>query len=115
MNNITYLNANAATTPSTRLTSFTLTDGNLLSSVASVASIAMNVGGAVNTYVWDGTGDGSSFADPLNWDLNTSRPIQTTSPFSAPRIPASSTWAVPFSWAKSASTARAVIHCRAEI
>lgn len=74
LNNITYLNTNVATAASTRLTRFVVTDGDGVSSTASDAAISMNVGGAVATYVWDGNsdgdGDGITFTDPLNWDLN---------------------------------------------
>ncbi len=74
LGNITYLNANGATLPTTRLVSFTLTDGDGLSSTPSNTFINMNVGGAVATYVWDGTGDGSSFNDANNWVGDTSVP-----------------------------------------
>jgi autotransporter-associated beta strand protein len=67
LDNVTYWNANAATTPSTRLVRFTLTDGDGASSVPSDTTIVMDVGGAVTSFVWDGSGDGSSFSDPANW------------------------------------------------
>jgi autotransporter-associated beta strand protein len=74
LNNITYLNANAATAPTGRVARFTLTDGDGKTSAANSVSIPMNVGGAATTYVWDGGGDGSSFSDPINWDLDTVAP-----------------------------------------
>ncbi|WP_254508229.1 autotransporter-associated beta strand repeat-containing protein [Anatilimnocola floriformis] len=74
LSNVTFLNTNVATSASTRLTRFVLTDGNGLSSTASDASIAMNVGGAVATYIWDGNsdgdGDGITWSDPANWNTN---------------------------------------------
>ena len=74
LSNITFLNTNVATSASTRLARFVLTDGNGLSSTASDAAITMNVGGAVATYIWDGNsdgdGDGITFTDPLNWNTN---------------------------------------------
>ncbi|NLF73507.1 MAG: hypothetical protein GX575_31100, partial [Candidatus Anammoximicrobium sp.] len=68
LDNITYQNTNAATTPSTRWARFTLTDGDAATSAASDVTIAMDVGGAVTAFVWDGSGDGSSFSSGANWE-----------------------------------------------
>ena len=68
LDNITYANGNPLTLPTTRLVDFMLTDGDGAASLPSRVQIAMNVGGTIDSYVWDGTGDGMGFGVAANWE-----------------------------------------------
>ena len=69
LDNVVFMNSNTGTSPLSRLIHFTPTDGDgALGDVAEVV-VALNVGGAVNTLVWQGD-ESTDFNTAGNWDGN---------------------------------------------
>ena len=65
---LTYENTSATPTPGTRVIEIVLMDGDGLAAEVVTTTVRLDLGGLVTTYVWDGTGDGTSFSSPSNWE-----------------------------------------------
>jgi autotransporter-associated beta strand protein len=69
LDNITYANT-AETNPFDRAVNFILSDGDGATSSSNEVTIDMNLGGAIDTFVWDGSGDGVTFSQGANYETD---------------------------------------------